>query len=227
MVTRVRKCQPTSRLNKHTSPSEHPPEHRHRSFQKNVQRLCFACSSDLLGGSVFQTPVCCVSPNFRFPTSKIAVRGHQTPLLDSMKPHHSQHKKQPRVLIFTLRKKYRTASDPYRATSAFGSMTFPRDLPILSPSLVRKPWPKTPLGRGSPADMSMPGQYTAWKRRMSCRENQVKGGQQTRPEQEVLHRKQMKGGQVNLARTKCPAQRTGERGSSKPGPKKMSCTENR
>ena len=34
-------------------------------------------------------------------------------------------------------------------------------------SLTRKPWANIFLGIGSPADISMPGQYTAWKRRMS------------------------------------------------------------
>lgn len=34
-------------------------------------------------------------------------------------------------------------------------------------TLVRKPWPKTLRGRGRPAESSIPGQYTAWKRRMS------------------------------------------------------------
>ncbi len=34
-------------------------------------------------------------------------------------------------------------------------------------TLVMKPCPQTLWGRGRPQDMSMPGQYTAWKRRMS------------------------------------------------------------
>ncbi len=48
-----------------------------------------------------------------------------------------------------------------------GSSTLPRLLPIFRPSLVRNPWPYTRRGTGSPALISMAGQYTAWKRRMS------------------------------------------------------------
>ena len=38
---------------------------------------------------------------------------------------------------------------------------------VLEGPRTRKPCAKIFLGMGSPADMSMPGQYTAWKRRMS------------------------------------------------------------
>jgi len=40
-------------------------------------------------------------------------------------------------------------------------------LQVPSVTLVMKPCPQTLWGRGRPQDMSMPGQYTAWKRRMS------------------------------------------------------------
>ncbi len=48
-----------------------------------------------------------------------------------------------------------------------GSTTLRWLLDIFWPLMVHQPWAKMVSGRGSPALMSIVGQYTAWWRRMS------------------------------------------------------------
>jgi len=48
-----------------------------------------------------------------------------------------------------------------------GAMPVSLDFDIFSPPTSSQPWPKTRLGTGSPAAISIAGQITAWKRAMS------------------------------------------------------------
>ena len=83
-------------------------------------------------------------PQFFF--SRLSVRFRQLPtsfarLAFTMSMKRSSEKSPSLPNSISFMKKYRTASGPYLATSSVGSSTFPRLLPILSPSFVRKPWP--------------------------------------------------------------------------------------
>ena len=58
----------------------------------------------------------------------------------------------------SLNKKYLIWSMPYLSTNWKGSITLPKDLEILLPSLVHQPWAKTFFGKGKSAAIRNAGQ---------------------------------------------------------------------
>ena len=57
-----------------------------------------------------------------------------------------------------------------------GAMPVSFDFDIFSPPTRSQPWANTLRGGSSPAAMSIAGQYTAWKRRMSLPTRFTSGG---------------------------------------------------
>ena len=64
--------------------------------------------------------------------------------------------------VYSLRRKYFSASIPYLSISITGSTTLPFDLLILPPSIKSHPCPRTCFGSGSSIDISIAGQMMLW-----------------------------------------------------------------